>query len=271
LNSSVFIKGALEGLQSNMSRDGQSVVISIKNLNVWYGKLQALKDINLDIARHSITAFIGPSGCGKSTLLGCLNRMNDLVPGFSMDGSIMFDGEDIYSSKYNVTRLRQTIGMVFQDPNPFPMSIYNNLKLPLVENGKAKEMIDDTIVKKLRDAELYEEVKANIHKSALKLSGGQQQRLCIARAMAIDPEVLLLDEPCSSLDPISTAKIEALLTNLKKDYSIVIVTHNLQQAARIADYVAFFYQGEIVEQGEAKEFFVNPREKQTENYLRGRV
>jgi phosphate transport system ATP-binding protein len=270
LNSSIFVKGALEGMHGDGDLYNQGISISIANLNAWYGNLQALKDVNLNIPRHHITAFIGPSGCGKTTLLGCLNRMNDLLSGFSRTGSIELDGEDIYAREYKVMNLRKKVGMVFQDPNPFPMSIYNNLKLPLDENNKIDRLTaEDIIIKKLKDAGLYDEVKQRLHKSALKLSGGQQQRLCIARALTIEPEVLLLDEPCSALDPISIAKIETLLTEIKRRYTIVIVTHNLQQAARIADYVVFFYQGEIVEQGLAKEIFVNPKEERTEDYLRG--
>ena len=270
MNSSVFVKGALEGLHSQGDLYSQGLSVSIKELNAWYGNIQALKDVNLNIPCNRITAFIGPSGCGKTTLLGCLNRMNDLVTGFRMSGSVELDGEDVYTREYQVMKLRKKVGMVFQDPNPFPMSIYHNLKLPLDENIKLDRWAaDNIIINKLKDTGLYDEVKLRLHKSALKLSGGQQQRLCIARALTIDPEVLLLDEPCSALDPVSIAKIETLLTKIKQHYTIVIVTHNLQQAARIADYVVFFYQGEIVEQGLAEEIFVNPQVKRTEDYLRG--
>jgi len=272
LTSSTFVKGALEGAHGDVDLLNQGLSISIKELNAWYGDLQALKNINLSIPRHHITAFIGPSGCGKTTLLCCLNRMNDLVTGFSLTGLIELDGEDVYARDYNVMNLRKKVGMVFQDPNPFPMSIYNNLKLPLDENGRLdRGTTGDIIVNKLMDAGLYDEVKLRLHESALKLSGGQQQRLCIARALTINPEVILLDEPCSALDPVSTSKIESLLTRIKERYTIVIVTHNLQQAARIADYVVFFYQGEIVEQGKVDEIFINPKEKRTEDYLRGSI
>jgi len=271
LNNSVFVKGALEGLRDKNQPISSEIAISIQKLNVWYDEMQALKDIDLDIQRNSITAFIGPSGCGKTTLLRSLNRMNDLIKQFRLSGSIKMHGEDIYALDYNVTALRKKVGMVFQDANPFPMSIYNNLLLPLNEdNYKLDHKAAQTIVvQKLLDTGLYEEVKDRLYRSALQLSGGQQQRLCIARALTINPEIILFDEPCSALDPISTSKIETLLQELKERYTIVIVTHNLQQAARIADKVAFFYEGMIVEQGAAEEIFINPQDRRTEDYLRG--
>jgi len=271
LSNIAFVRGALEGLRNKSGPINRETSISIQKLNIWYDKMQALKDVDLDIQRNSITAFIGPSGCGKTTLLRSLNRMNDLIKGFHLSGSIEIHGENIYAGEYNVTTLRKKVGMVFQDANPFPMSVYKNLLLPLNEDNNKldRKTAQATIVKKLSDAGLYEEVKHRLHQSALELSGGQQQRLCIARAMTINPEILLLDEPCSALDPISTSKIESLLMELKERYTIVIVTHNLQQAARIADKVAFFYQGMIVEQGPAEEIFVNPKDRRTEDYLRG--
>ncbi len=269
--SSLFVKGALEEPHTKSNSYINELAISIQNLSAWYGRIQALQDINIDIPRHRITAFIGPSGCGKTTLLRCLNRMNDLTRGFYLYGAIKLGGEDIYARNYNVTTLRAQVGMVFQEANPFPMSIYNNLLLPLKESNRHLNRMAarEIVVRKLQTTGLYNEVKHRLHQSALKLSGGQQQRLCIARALTIEPEVLLLDEPCSALDPISTSKIETLLLELSKQYTIIIVTHNLQQAARIADYVAFFYQGKLVEQGPADELFVNPQMKQTEEYLQG--
>jgi len=251
--------------------DWGPAIISANNVNVWYGRNQALKNINLQIPPRCITAFIGPSGCGKTTLLRSFNRMNDLIAGFKLNGSIHLGSEDIYIENYPVAELRRKVGMVFQEPNPFPRSIYDNLRLPLIENyGHMKPAaVRKTVINKLQDVGLYDEIKQRLAESALRLSGGQQQRLCIARALTIEPEVLLLDEPCSALDPISTAKIENLLKKLKEKYTTVIVTHNLQQAARIADFVVFFYQGEIVESGPAADFFINPREKLTANYLRG--
>ncbi len=271
MSSSIFVKGALAELSQKHPDSSHELAISIQELNAWYGQDQALRDINLDIERHCITAFIGPSGCGKTTLLRCLNRMNDLNREFRLSGLIELAGKNIYGSEYPVGTLRKQVGMVFQDANPFPMSIYNNLLLPLNENhaNLDRKLARQIIIEKLQAAGLYEEVQHRLHQSALKLSGGQQQRLCIARALTIEPEIILLDEPCSALDPVSTAKIESLLLALKEQYSIIIVTHNLQQAARIADYVVFFYEGEIVEQGVAEEFFVNPQKQQTENYLRG--
>jgi phosphate transport system ATP-binding protein len=266
-----FIDGVLVHSQSSTTFSLDSSIISIQDLNAWYGQTQALKQVNLKIYKNQITAFIGPSGCGKTTLLRCLNRMNDLIPGFDLKGSIELQGENIYAPGYSVNKLRKQVGMVFQQANPFPQTVLNNLKLPLEENFRklGKAQLKQIAIDKLKDTGLLEEVKDRLQQSALKLSGGQQQRLCVARALAIDPEILLLDEPCSALDPISTSKIEALLIRLKERYSIVIVTHNLQQAARIADYVVFFYQGEIVEQGLPQEIFITPRMKLTSQYLQG--
>jgi len=245
--------------------------VATDHVNVWYGRNQALKNINLQIPAKRITAFIGPSGCGKTTLLRSINRMNDLIPRFRLNGSIHLGSEDIYNEKYPVAQLRRKVGMVFQEANPFPRSIYDNLKLPLLENYAhlRPAAVRRIVIDKLRDVGLYDEIKQRLAESAFRLSGGQPQRSCLARALTIEPEILLLDEPCSALDPISTSKIESLLRRLKEKYTIVIVTHNLQQAARIADYVVFFYQGEIVESGSAADFFINPREKLTANYLRG--
>lgn len=246
--------------------------ISVKALNVWYGKNQALKDVNIKIKKYSICAFIGPSGCGKSTLLRCFNRMNDLIENFKMIGKIKVENFDIHDKGTDVVDIRRKIGMVFQQPNPFPKSIFDNLKLPIKENLSHlnNKKIDEIVVNKLTDAGLYDEVKGRMNTSAMRLSGGQQQRLCIARALAIEPKIILLDEPCSALDLISTMKIENMLVELKNRYTIVIVTHNLEQAARIADYVAFFYEGRIVEQGDANTIFSSAKEKLTQDYLRGR-
>lgn len=249
----------------------EETAINAENINVWYGDTHALKGVSIEIKKNSITAFIGPSGCGKTTLLKCFNRMNDIVPGFRLEGNISLHGENLYNNSNDVINIRKRIGMVFQQPNPFPMTIFDNIKLPLIENDKCKGRteLNEKIVEKLKAANLYEEVKTRLAKSALGLSGGQQQRLCIARALAIEPEILLFDEPCSALDHISTMKIENLLLELKEKFTIIIVTHNLQQATRIADYVAFFYQGKIEEQGPSQEVFLNPRSKLTSNYLHG--
>ncbi len=256
--------------QEGLTRKTGEKAISAENVNVWYGSNQALHQVNIDIMKNSITAFIGPSGCGKTTLLKCFNRMNDIVRDFRLEGKISLHGEDLYSNR-NVIRIRQKIGMVFQQPNPFPMTIFDNLKLPILENsnGITRNQTREIILEKLKAANLYDEVKSRLNQSALRLSGGQQQRLCIARALSIEPEILLFDEPCSALDHISTMKIESLLLELKEKFTIVIVTHNLQQATRIADYVAFFYQGRIEEQGTAQDVFLNPQSKLTSNYLHG--
>lgn len=245
--------------------------ISTSDLNLYYGNNHALKNINLDIYENQITAFIGPSGCGKSTYLKTLNRMNDLVPNVTINGKVLIDGEDIYDPKVDTTLLRKKVGMVFQQPNPFPMSIYDNIAYGLRIHGiKGKAELDAIVEKSLRGAALWDEVKDRLKRSALGLSGGQQQRLCIARALAVEPEILLMDEPTSALDPISTLKIEDLMGELKKNYTVVIVTHNMQQATRIADYTAFFLVGEVVEYAPTTDLFSHPREKKTEDYITGR-
>ena len=244
--------------------------IEIKNMNLYYSDFHALKDVNLDIEPNKITAFIGPSGCGKSTLLKSLNRMNDLVEGCRIEGDIRLDGEDIYGNM-DVNLLRKRVGMVFQKANPFPMSIYDNIAYgPRTHGIRSKEKLDDIVEKSLRDAAIWEETKDRLKKSALGMSGGQQQRLCIARALAVQPEVLLMDEPTSELDPISTSKIEDLALELKKNYTIVIVTHNMQQAVRISDNTAFFLLGEMVEYGNTQKLFSKPFDKRTEDYITGR-
>ena len=245
--------------------------ISTSDLNLYYGNNHALKNINLDIYENQITAFIGPSGCGKSTYLKTLNRMNDLVPNVTINGKVWIDGEDIYDPKVDTTLLRKKVGMVFQQPNPFPMSIYDNIAYgPRIQGIKGKAELDAIVEKSLRGAALWDEVKDRLKRSALGLSGGQQQRLCIARALAVEPEILLMDEPTSALDPISTLKIEDLMGELKKNYTVVIVTHNMQQATRIADYTAFFLVGEVVEYAPTTDLFSHPREKKTEDYITGR-
>ena len=243
----------------------------LKNLDLYYGEKHALKNVSLNIKTNKITAFIGPSGCGKSTFLKTLNRMNDYVKGIKITGDVKLDGEDIYDSRVDTTVLRKKVGMVFQQPNPFPMSIYDNVAYgPRIHGIKNKKELDKIVKESLEAAALYEEVKDRLNTSALGLSGGQQQRLCIARALAVQPEVILLDEPTSALDPISTLKIEELLLQLKKKYTIAIVTHNMQQASRIADYTAFFLVGEMVEYGETKDVFSMPKDKRTEDYITGR-
>ena len=245
--------------------------ISVENLNLHYGENHALKDVNMEIADHAITAFIGPSGCGKSTFLRCLNRMNDLVDGCRVEGKVILDGEDIYDKRVDTTLLRKKVGMVFQQPNPFPMSIYDNIAYgPRLHGIKNKKELDEIVERSLQGAAIFEEVKDRLHKSALGLSGGQQQRLCIARALAVSPEVLLMDEPTSALDPISTLKIEELMETLKKKYTVVIVTHNMQQAARVSDDTAFFVVGEVIEKNATSEIFARPQDKRTEDYITGR-
>ncbi len=245
--------------------------ISVENLNLHYGENHALKDVNMEIADHAITAFIGPSGCGKSTFLRCLNRMNDLVDGCRVEGKVILDGEDIYDKRVDTTLLRKKVGMVFQQPNPFPMSIYDNIAYgPRLHGIKNKRELDEIVERSLQGAAIFEEVKDRLHKSALGLSGGQQQRLCIARALAVSPEVLLMDEPTSALDPISTLKIEELMETLKKKYTVVIVTHNMQQAARVSDDTAFFLVGEVIEKNATSEIFARPQDKRTEDYITGR-
>ncbi|MGB3159866.1 phosphate ABC transporter ATP-binding protein PstB [Carnobacterium sp.] len=245
--------------------------VTIKEMNLFYGKFQALHDVNLSIQKNEIMAFIGPSGCGKSTLVKSLNRMNDLIEGCTISGEIKMDDKDIYAKECDVNRLRKRIGMVFQQPNPFPMSIYDNIAYgPRTHGIKNKQKLDEIVEKSLREAAIWEEVKDNLKKNALSLSGGQQQRICIARALAVDPEVLLMDEPTSALDPISTAKIEELVVGLKKDYTLVMVTHNMQQASRISDRTAFFLNGKIIECDETRKIFTNPQKKETEDYISGR-
>lgn len=247
------------------------IKLSIKDLNLYYGENHALKNVNMEIRENAITAFIGPSGCGKSTFLKTLNRMNDLVENVRIDGTVLLDGEDIYGEGVDTTILRKKVGMVFQQPNPFPMSIYDNVAYgPRVHGIKDKHTLDQIVEDSLRGAAIYDEVKDRIKKSALGLSGGQQQRICIARALAVQPDVLLMDEPTSALDPISTAKIEDLMEDLKKKYTVVVVTHNMQQAARVSDNTAFFLVGEMVEFGETKNIFSYPQDKRTEDYITGR-
>ena len=245
--------------------------IDVSNMDLYYGDFHALKNINLNIDANEVTAFIGPSGCGKSTLLKSINRMNDLVPGCRITGELLLDGENIYGGKMDVNGLRKRVGMVFQKPNPFPMSIYDNIAYgPRTHGVRSKAKLDDIVEQSLRQAAIWDEVKDRLKKSALGMSGGQQQRLCIARALAVQPEVLLMDEPTSALDPISTSKIEDLAVELKKDYPIVMVTHNMQQAARISDKTAFFLLGEVVEYGETEQIFSMPKDKRTEDYITGR-
>lgn len=245
--------------------------ISIKNLNFFYNEEQALYEINLDIIPEKVTALIGPSGCGKSTFLRCLNRMNDLITGARAEGTITLEGEDLLSPKLDVVTLRRRIGMVFQKPNPFPKSIFENVAYGLKVNGvRDRSFMAKQVEKSLKQAALWDEVKDRLHKPATGLSGGQQQRLCIARALAVEPEVLLMDEPASALDPLATHKIEELIHELKKNYTIIIVTHNMQQAARVSDQTAFFYEGRLIEFNPTKKIFTNPKEKQTEDYITGR-
>lgn len=245
--------------------------ISAKDVNFYYGSFHALKNITLGIERNTVTAFIGPSGCGKSTFLRLLNRMNDLIEGTRLSGEIRIDGEDIYGRDVEVVELRKKVGMVFQKPNPFPKTIYENVAYGLRVNGvRDRRLIDERVENSLRGAALWDEVKDKLKKSAFELSGGQQQRLCIARALAVRPSILLMDEPASALDPISTSKIEDLIYELKKEYTIVIVTHNMQQAARVSDRTAFFYMGELVEYDQTRQMFLNPSKEATQNYVTGR-
>lgn len=245
--------------------------LQTKDVNVYYGDFHAIKDVSMSIKPRSITAFIGPSGCGKSTFLRLFNRMNDYIEDFKMEGKIKIDDKNIYKEKIQLEQLRKEVGMVFQKPNPFPKSIFENVAYGLKIQGiKDKKLIADRVEKALVQADLWNEVKDNLNKSALTLSGGQQQRLCIARTLAVEPSIILMDEPTSALDPISTAKIEELIHHLKQDYTIIIVTHNMQQAARISDYTAFFYMGELIEFDKTKKIFTNPEKKRTENYITGR-
>jgi len=246
-------------------------ILDVRDLDLYYGESQALRKIDLEVAERSVTAFIGPSGCGKSTLLRCFNRLNDLVDGVRIEGSVEFHGESIFAPEVDVNALRARIGMVFQKSNPFPKSIYDNVAYgPRIHGVRGRSELDAVVEESLRSAALWEEVKDRLAESALGLSGGQQQRLCIARAIAVEPEVILLDEPCSALDPIATARIEELMAELKQRYTLVIVTHSLQQAGRVSDYTAFLYLGELVEYGETDELFVRPKRKQTEDYITGR-
>ena len=246
-------------------------ILKAEKLNLWYGETHALKDVCIDIPANRITALIGPSGCGKSTFLRTLNRMNDLIPGVKIEGSLTYHGEEIYAPGQNVTGLRKQIGMVFQKPNPFPMSIYDNVAYgPRTHGIKNRKQLDDIVEESLRGAAIWDEVKDRLKKSALGLSGGQQQRLCIARALAVKPEVLLMDEATSALDPISTSKIEDLISDLKDKYTIVIVTHNMQQATRVSDKCAFFLLGELIEFGNTTDLFSMPKDKRTEDYITGR-
>ena len=245
--------------------------ISVKEFNLWYGKKHALKNINIDIKNNLVTAIMGPSGCGKSSLLRSINRINDLIPTCRTGGALLIDGENIYDAKVDVDDLRRRVGMVFQKPNPFPKSIYENVAFgPKIHGAAGKEEIDAIVEKSLRGAALWDEVKDRLNENAYSLSGGQQQRLCIARALSIEPEIILMDEPCSALDPIATTKIETLMRQLKDNYTVVLVTHNLQQAARVSDMTAFMYIGEVIEFGNTRGVFENPRNELTENYITGK-
>ena len=247
------------------------IKVKVENLNLYYGENHALKDVSMDIQENAVTAFIGPSGCGKSTFLKTLNRMNDLVDGVRIDGKVLLDGEDIYEPGVDTTILRKKVGMVFQQPNPFPMSIYDNIAYgPRVHGIRDKKRLDQIVEESLRGAAIFDEVKDRLKKSAMGLSGGQQQRICIARVLAVQPEVLLMDEPTSALDPISTSKIEDLMEDLKKKYTVIVVTHNMQQATRVSDQTAFFLVGEMVEFGDTKQIFSYPQDKRTEDYITGR-
>ncbi len=267
----IEIKTDLADNKHLMNFDNENIVVTAKNLNLFYGKKQALKDISIQIPEKRVTAFIGPSGCGKSTLLRCFNRMNDLIDGVNINGNIELNGQDIYQKSVDVALLRRRVGMVFQKPNPFPKSIYENVAYGLrIQGVKSRRVLDEAVEKALRDAALWKETKDRLNDNALGLSGGQQQRLVIARAIAVEPEVLLLDEPASALDPISTLKIEELINELKERYTIVIVTHNMQQAARVSDYTAFMYIGDVVEFSDTKSIFTTPVKRQTEDYITGR-
>ena len=249
----------------------ENALIAAKGLDLWYGATQALHGVDLEIPQNQVTALIGPSGCGKSTFLKTLNRMNDLVPGVKITGSVLYRGKDIYAPDLDVTWLRRHVGMVFQKPNPFPMSIYDNIAYgPRTHGIRSRVKLDEIVETSLRHAAIWDETKDSLNKSALSMSGGQQQRICIARALAADPEVLLMDEPTSALDPISTAKIEDLVLELKKDYTIVMVTHNMQQATRVSDTTAFFLLGDMIEADDTEKLFSTPRDKRTEDYITGR-
>ncbi|MCK4743680.1 MAG: phosphate ABC transporter ATP-binding protein [Sulfuriflexus sp.] len=262
---------AIGGVGTAKQLADETIRIKTRGLNLYYGEKQALDDISIVIPQNRVTAFIGPSGCGKSTLLRCFNRMNDLVDGVRIDGDVLLDDEEIYQKSVNIANLRQRVGMVFQKPNPFPKSIYENVAYGLRLQGiKNRRVLDEAVETALKGAALWDEVKDRLHENALGMSGGQQQRLVIARAIAIEPEVLLLDEPASALDPISTLKIEELINELKNSYTIVIVTHNMQQAARVSDYTAFMYMGKMIEFSDTRTLFTNPAKKQTEDYITGR-
>ncbi|HSN23084.1 MAG TPA: phosphate ABC transporter ATP-binding protein PstB [Methylomicrobium sp.] len=264
----IDMKSVLRGSNKD---ENTEVCIQVEDLNLFYGDKQALHGINMEIPKKKVTAYIGPSGCGKSTLLRCINRMNDLVDSARIEGQILLDGENIYDKSVNVAALRRRVGMVFQKPNPFPKSIFENVAYGLrIQGINDKRTLEETVEKALRGAALWDEMKDRLNDNALGMSGGQQQRLVIARAIAIEPEVLLLDEPASALDPLSTLKIEELINELKENYTIVIVTHNMQHAARVSDYTAFMYMGELIEMGATSELFTNPRKKQTEDYITGR-
>jgi phosphate transport system ATP-binding protein len=249
----------------------QDPILEVDDLSLWYGETRALHDISIAIPEKRITAFIGPSGCGKSTLLRCINRLNDLIDGVRIEGDLRFEGESVYDPRIDINLLRKRIGMVFQKSNPFPKSIYENVAYgPRIQGIKRKRELDEIVERPLHGAALWNEVKDRLEDSALDLSGGQQQRLCIARAIAVEPEVILLDEPCSALDPVATARIEELMQDLKSQYTQVIVTHNMQQASRVSDYTAFLYLGELIEYGETEKLFINPAKTQTEEYITGR-
>jgi len=268
----VVVTAASRDETAHAAATGEAAIIAVRNLSLSYGgEALALSDISLDIPKNQVTAFIGPSGCGKSTLLRCLNRLNDLIEGVRITGTITIDGGDITDPRLDVTQLRKRVGMVFQKSNPFPKSIYENVAYgPRIAGVRNKRTLDEIVERSLRGAALWDEVADRLQSSALGLSGGQQQRLCIARCIAVEPDVVLMDEPCSALDPIATAKVEALIYELKKAYTIVIVTHNMQQAARVSDMTAFLYLGRLVEFGPTEQIFTNPRQKETEDYITGR-
>ncbi len=249
----------------------EEIVLEVRDFNLWYGTAQALHDIQIKFPKGKVTALIGPSGCGKSTLIRCINRLNDLVDSVRITGDMLLNGASIYHRDVDVIELRKRTGMVFQKTNPFPMSIYENVVYPLrIDGENRKSILDETVERSLKRAALWDEVKDRLHESALQMSGGQQQRLCIARAIAVEPEVLLMDEPCSALDPIATGKVEELIYQLRGIYSVIIVTHNMQQAARVSDYTAFFYLGKLIEYDKTDKMFTNPSKKQTEDYVTGR-
>jgi phosphate transport system ATP-binding protein len=247
------------------------IILKVDKLNLWYGKAQALKSVSMEVRRNHVTALIGPSGCGKSTLIRTFNRMNDVIDNVKVTGQVIYEGKNIYDKRSDVIRIRSRIGMIFQKPNPFPKSIFDNIAYgPRIHGTNDKKKLTEIVQRSLKNAALWDEVKDRMNESAMGLSGGQQQRLCIARALAVEPDIILMDEPCSALDPIATSKIEDLIFELKKNYTVVIVTHNMQQAARVSDHTGFMYLGEMVEFGPTKQIFQKPREKLTENYITGR-